>query len=241
MAATVDVPPVRAVRLSAVDCLSGGRSLLGDQYWFFVGLVLLGGVLAASGPLGILSGPVLVGTYRACLRRLDGERASLGELGRGFDSFTDSCIVVFAQLGATAVLILPLVAVVSIGALLPEATGDEPGPEVVTVLFMAGALALAIALAVALGFQFALTLIADHGLPAGEAIRIGLAGARANLRGVAHLLVLCVSCLVVGALLGGVGVVFVLPFVFAAVACAHRRIFGAPAREELGAGARESS
>ena len=221
-------PAIRAVPLSAAGCIAEGRRLLGDQYWLFVGIVFVAIFIAGLGPMSVLVGPMMVGMNRCFFRRMGGERVAFRELWRGFDQFGESLIAALIQFGATVAFFIPTYVAIFVPIFVVLERGEDPGPILIAVVFVVGTFAIATALAVTMAFQFAFSLIADHRLSGLDAVKTSIAGVRANFWGVLRLVLLNALLGIAGALLCGVGVYLVMPIAFAAVACAHRQIYGAP-------------
>ena len=65
-------------------------ALLGEQYWLFFGITLVGIFLGSLVPFGILMGPMMVGIYMCFADRERGKQVEFGTLFKGFDQFANS-------------------------------------------------------------------------------------------------------------------------------------------------------
>src|SRR5262245_30645561 len=97
-------PAFRSGAVRPVECLSAGWRLIRDEYWLFLGVSLVGVLIAGAVPFGILAGPMMCGIYYCLLRRARGHRVKFEMLFRGFDHFAQSLI-------ATLLMMVPLLLV----------------------------------------------------------------------------------------------------------------------------------
>ncbi|MDP6447233.1 MAG: hypothetical protein QGG36_20125 [Pirellulaceae bacterium] len=66
------------VAVGPIDCMVRGKELLGEDFWLFLGITVVGMLLAGLGPMGILMGPFFCG-IGLCL--LDRERRTPSNSG----------------------------------------------------------------------------------------------------------------------------------------------------------------
>src|SRR5437660_741121 len=88
-----------------MECLREGWQLIKDDYWLFLGISLVGSLLAGAVP-AILVGPAMCGIHLCLLRRLHGRRVSFDMLFRGFDYFGPSLIATLIIFVPTFVLLI---------------------------------------------------------------------------------------------------------------------------------------
>jgi len=81
----------RAVR--PVECLREGWQLIKDDYWLFLGICIIGVLIAGLVPMGILAGPMMCGINICLLRRMGGRPVKFDMVFRGFDHFLPSLLV----------------------------------------------------------------------------------------------------------------------------------------------------
>jgi uncharacterized membrane protein len=227
-------PSYRAGAVRPMECLREGLELIKGQYWLFVGITLVGVLLASMVPFGLIAGPMFCGIYYCLLRRDRGQSVKFEMLFKGFDHFVQSLI-------ATLIMMIPLVVIAIPGyivvfavmfASMPGPTppgAPAPPPPSMGPFFAAYAVFLLVLLAVSVVVQvlcfFVYPLIVDRKLSGVQALKTSLAAARANLGGVFGLVLLSFLMVFVGALACYVGAIFVMPIHYAAVAVAYRKVF----------------
>ena len=220
----------KAVR--PVECLEAGFALIKDQYWLFVGISVVGILIASVVPLGILMGPMMCGIYLTLFQHMRGGKIEFPMLFKGFDHFVESLIATLLYFIPIIVLLVPLYGfvVASIFFLTRHNGATQPAPGTVA-LFVVGfslfTLVIIVAsFAVAVMFTFAYPLIVDRRLSGIEAVKLSIKAGLANFWGLVGLLLLNAVMGIVGMLLCYVGVFLVLPVNFAGNAIAYRQVFG---------------
>jgi len=218
-----------------VACLRAGWDLVKGNYWLFLGLTVVGTLLAGLAPFGILAGPMMCGIYYALLRRQRGRPVKFEMLFKGFDYFVQSLIATLLMMIPLMVVIIPgyivvfsiLFATMPMPAPAGAAPAPPPGPP--TAFFVAyGVFMLVLVLVsavVSVAFFFVYPLIVDRKLSGVAAIKLSLRAAGANLAGVVGLVLLNFLLTFVGLLACYVGAFFVMPVHFAAIAVAYRQVF----------------
>src|SRR5262245_9056352 len=93
-------PSFRSGVVRPIECVRGGWELIKGNYWLFVGVTLVGTLLAYFAPLGILVGPMLCGIYYCFNRKQRGQPVKFEMLFKGFDYFVQSLI-------ATLLMMIP--------------------------------------------------------------------------------------------------------------------------------------
>jgi hypothetical protein len=220
----------RRTELRAFELLGEARSLIGQDYWLFLGITVVGILIASIVPLQILLGPMMVGIHMALAAKQRGDTVEFGILFKGFDKFAESLIAtLIVVIGALVVMSPALV----IFAILMVALGDGGGDTAQMLLAMVAILfyvsLLVIAMVISALTMFVYPLIADRDISGVEAVKLSIQGARANLWGVVRVLLVNSLLGLVGSLVCCVGVFFVLPFSMALTWLTYRQIF--PAQE----------
>ena len=231
-----DVPFLRgAVR--PMECYRLGWGLIEKQYLLFLGITLVGVLLASYAPLGILMGPMLCGVYHCYLRKIAGETVTFGALFKGFDHFLQSLLATIPIFLASMVSALVVVAVVffEVFGVVLGAEGQarilpDAGPW-----FVFGAVALVslsfvvlmalVLIPLAILTTFTYPLIMDRNLPGFDALRMSARAGMANAGGLAGLFLLNLALGLVGMCFCYVGALLLLPLNFAALAVAYRQVF----------------
>lgn len=214
------------VRIGPVDCLLQGARLIADQFWLFVGIGAMY-VLATQVPMGILLGPIAVGSVFCLHDRRRGERVPFQRLFDGFQHFLEALIA--------SVIIVGILTLISIAAAIPftvvaplVAHASEQGGNPLPFMALVGFGILAVLLLVSLVntfFVFVYPLIALKGMRGLEAIPVSIAAARKNFFGILMLqfLALVLQCL--AAMMCLVPLFAVIPVVLAAGYVAYCKVF----------------
>lgn len=229
-----DQPSFRTGAVRPIECLREGWELIRGHYWLFVGITLVACLLAYLAPFGVLAGPMFCGLYLCFSKKQRGEPFKFETLFKGFDYFVQSLIATLLMMIPMFVVIIPGYAVV-FGVLFatmpmtpPPGGGPPPKPDM-TAFFVAYfvfiAVLIAVSLVVAVLAYFVYPLIVDRKLSGVQALKTSVRAAMANLGGVTGLVLLNFLMTMVGMLACYVGAIFVLPFHFAAVAVAYRKVF----------------
>ena len=223
------------VPIEPVKCLQDAGRLMGDQYWLFVGICLVGVLIGSAVPLGILMGPMMCGIYLCYLKRSRGERVTFEMLFKGFDYFIESLIATLIVVGIMLVVLIPLYLVMmvlmfaSIGASGHGGPPDAPPAGFFAVFGLFYGLILLLSIAVGVFFIFVYPLIVDRGMKAVPALKTSFRAALANLGGALGLVLLNTLIGTLATLCCYVPVIFVLPVCFGAVFLAYRKVFPEPA------------
>jgi hypothetical protein len=223
--------PFNRAAVKPMECLRGGWELIKDQYWVFMGMSVVGVLIASAVPLGILLGPMMCGLYMAFFKKRRGEHFEFGTLFKGFDYFGQS--VIAAILHAIPIMAIAIGAyivfyVVFILGML-AASNDSSGVGFVVVmllLFVFWVVVMFIIILISIGFTFAYPLIVDRGLQGFDAVKLSFSAAMANFLPLLGLAMLSFLLALVGVMACYVGAFFVLPINYAAIAVAYEQVFG---------------
>ena len=215
-----------------VDCIKGGWNLIKGQYWLILGMCVVGWLIASAVPLGILMGPMMCGLFLTFFKLRRGEPVEFGTLFKGFEYFGQSVV-------ATLLHLIPIFAIV-----IPAYIGSyvflfaamvAQGDEQLSGIVMLGTFALfalfwlvviAIIMFVSIGFTFVYPLIVDRGILGFDAVKLSFRAAIANFFGLLGMIFLNFLLNTAGLLLCLVGVYFVLPISYSAIAVAYEQVFG---------------
>ena len=230
MSQSIDSIEFRSGVIQPVECIKDGYELIRDQYWLFVGMAAIGVLIGNAVPFGILMGPMMVGLYMALFRKRRGELVEFGILFKGFDTFGDSVVVTILHMIPIAVIIVPAYIIFYVGFILSMQGGGEPDPSALmglfAFLFVFWVIAILVIMVISVLFTFAYPLIAERRLSGMNAIKLSFRAARANFWRLLALNLLNGLMVVGGMFLCYVGIFFVLPITFAALAIAYERVFG---------------
>lgn len=224
------------VKVRPGQCLEQGWALVRDQYWLFLGIALVGMLIGGAFPL-LLMGPMMCGIYLCYLRKMRGEPVPFETLFQGFDHFVQSLVATLVTMGASFLVIFPVV-MIGIGLIFFGVFSMAEMQDASGCLLLGGSVVLfyllifAVALIIGTVFLFAYPLIVDRGLGGWEAVTTSARAVWANLGGVLGLVLLQSLLSLAGVMACYVGVFFVMPVVIGATAVAYRKIFPAPPAAE---------
>lgn len=222
-----------------VECVKQGWGLIKDNYWLFLGITFVGGLIGGLAPFGILLGPMLCGIYLSLLSKLRGEEVKFEMLFKGFDYFGQSIIPAIVQTIPVMILWLalymPLIVMELMPLLNPNDILNSPRPIVSSSMFgykfaVIGFITL-ISTAVHVIFMFSYPLIAERNMKGTEAIKLSINAALGNITGLIGLMLLQVFLTFAGLLACYVGMFFVIPIYYAADVIAYRQVF--PSKETI--------
>lgn len=226
--------------IDASGAIGEGWELIKKNYWMYFGITLLGLVMTACIPLVnlFLIGPVMVGIYYTLLRDQRGEPVEFGMMFKGFEKFVPAMVVGLIQ-NIPAIIFQIVQITFDVGRVLMTRprmgtrgvyqSGDpDLGPlAVFTGVYLILALGFIVfSLVWHICFYFTMQLLAEHdNLGPIDAIKLSARAAFSNLGGLILLLILEGLIGIAGALACGVGILFVIPIVYAANAAAYRYVF----------------
>ncbi len=214
-----------------VDLLVASKELMGEKYWLFLGISVVGVLIASFVPLGILMGPMMCGIYYCYFRRMRGQDIEFGMLFKGFDYFVESLLATLILVGAMMVVTLPVYCLLFAGFVGFAAEADRGGGDEEAAMALFGSmgifylLILLLSLIVGVLFAFVYPLIVDRGLKAVPALRTSVRAAWANFGGMLGLICLLFLISMVASACCYVPMFFVLPFSLGALALAYRKVF----------------
>jgi len=223
--------PFRRGAVQPIECIKGGWELIKDQYWLFVGICLVGLLIGSAVPFGILLGPMMVGMYMTFFKRRRGEPVEFAMLFKGFDHFAQSLIASLLHIIPILVIVIPAYFLFYISMFVSiAAQGNDPNPAAMFgVMAMFGLFWLGVMVVVILisvGFTFAYPLIADRQLQGLDAVKLSFKAAFGNFWRLLGLMLLTSLLSVAGVLACYVGMIFILPIGYAAMAKAYEQVFG---------------
>ena len=230
MANYADIPFKRNV-VEPINCLKGGFNLIKDQYWLFVGMCFVAILVGSVVPLGILMGPMMCGIYLTFFSKRRGLPIEFSTIFKGFDYFGQSVIATLIHVVPIFIIIVPsyLLFYVGLFLVLPR-PGEDPDPS--GVFFFIGLMVIfwlvvvCIMIVISVAFTFSYPLLVEHRLQGVEAVKLSARAAFANFWRLLGLSLLSGLLGFAGVLLCYVGVFFVMPISFAALAVAYEQVFG---------------
>ena len=225
-------PVFRRNAVEPIECINRAWALVKDQYWLFVGMVAVAILIGSAIPLGILMGPMMCGLFLTFFKLRRGEPIEFGTLFKGFEYLGQSIV-------ATLIHVVPIICLV-VGAYvlfyvfflfaMLSQTNGEPNSGAMLLVFLVYAVfwiaIIGLIMFLSIGFMFVYPLIVDRGLTGLDAIKMSFRGAFANFWGLLGMVFLNFLLSIVGLLMCIIGVYFVLPISYAAMAVAYEQIFG---------------
>ena len=218
-----------------VECFKEGYELIKDQYWLFVGIVLVGMLIGSVIPLGIGLGAMFCGIYYCLFQKMNGQKVEFEGLFKGFNYFVPGLV-------ATLILIVPAVIsalfiYASMFAVIFASMDSRGNISEAALWGMMGTMFVEIiALWLILGslhvfLMFAYPLIVEKNMSGWEAFKLSARAAWANLSGVAGLILieflLGLASYILTIFILGFGTYLVMPVMFAGVLVAYRKVFPA--------------
>jgi uncharacterized membrane protein len=193
-------------------------------------MCLVGWMIGAA--VGLLMGSMMCGLFLTFFTMRRRQPIEFGMLFKGFDYILQSIIATLIHAVPVVIIVVPayilfyvffLVAMVAQG-------NREPNPAVLLTIVLVYALfwllVVALIMFVSIGFMFVFPLLVDRKLSALDAIKLSFRAAMANFFGLLGLIALNFLLSVAGLLLCFVGIYFVLPISYSAIAVAYEQVFG---------------
>jgi len=230
----------RKSALDASECISEGWNLIKPNYGLFIGMivvqiivVVIGSLIPYAGDIIsiIVSGALTCGIYMALLTQRRGETPRFQLMFEGFSRVGPTTIL--ALISAVPWFIFCLVAYKFFP--LPElAPSAENAAEMQAAIFnrafvvpliMGYSAVVLSSLVLHILLFFALPLVADRNATIGAAIKSSVAAGLNNIGGLIALLIFQTLFLIAGALACGIGIIFVLPLIYASNIFAYKSVF----------------
>ena len=216
---------VRKAAIGPVSCYLEGKDMLGDTYWTFLGICLVGSIIGGLVPV-VLLGPAYCGIALCLLSRARGQQVMFDQLFKGFDLFVPSLIATLVYVGALVVLFIPFL-IALIAGMAMVASGEGPlelfGGLILTIAYIAW---LSVAILGWIVYLFGIFLIADKNLQGLPAMQYALKGALMNFWGVIGTVLVGQLMIIGGFMLCFVPGILVIPLLFAGHFMAYWKIFG---------------
>lgn len=224
-------PEFRRNAVEPIECIKAGWAVIQSQYWLFFGITAVGVIIGTVVPLGILMGPMMCGLYLALFQTRRGQPIEFGTLFKGFDYFGDAIIASLLHMVPVLVIFVPSYILFYVFFFLfMSQLGPNPEPSaligLVAVIVVFWLLIMVVLVVLSVAFTFAYPLIVDRRMSGLNAVKLSIKAGMANFWRLLGLLLLTGLLSFVGVLFCYVGVLFVLPVTFAAIAAAYEQVFG---------------
>jgi len=233
--------PFRRGAVEPIECLKASWNWISDQYWLFLGMSAVAMIIGSAIPLGILAGPMFCGLYLVYFRKRRGLPIEFGTLFKGFDYFGQSVVAALLHYIPIMVVVVFCYILLYVGMFATMFAASQAGEDAapfamlsfLLVALVFYVIVLLLVILISIGFMFAYPLIVDRGLPGLDAVKLSFRAAFANFWRLLGLSLLGGLLSVVGVMMCYVGVIFVLPITFGAVAAAYEQVFGLSETGEL--------
>src|SRR5882672_11442136 len=182
--------------IKPVECIKEGWALVKDQYWLFLGIVLVGVFVGGAVPI-VLMGPMMVGIYLCFFRKMRSEPVDFAVVFKGFDHFAQGLIAALLQMIPMVIVLVPsyIIFFAVVMTSMPRHGGrmdpDESSRFAFTILGTEAVFMLAIvtvSIFVSVFFMFAFPLIADRNMSGLDAVKLSIKAGKANFGGILGLL-----------------------------------------------------
>ncbi len=215
--------------IKPVECFQEGWELIKDQYWLFLGITIVGILIASFIPFGIGLGAMFCGIYYCFLQKINRQPVKFEDLFKGFNYFLPGLV-------ATLILVVPMIvsmilmygsiAAVFLSSIDSHGRINESAIYALYGTLMIEGLIVAIVLSCLQAFvMFAFPLIVEHKLSGWAAFKLSTKAVWSNLSAVVGL-ILCEFVIgLIGYMLCGIGLYFTLPIMFAGITVAYRKVF----------------
>src|SRR5947209_19532948 len=228
-----DYPDFKRNAVQPIECIKEGWELIKDRFWLFVGMSVVGILIGSSVPFGILMGPMMCGIFLALFRQMRCDSVEFSTLFKGFDYFGQSLIASLLHFIPIVIVMLPFNLIFFLGAILttPSERGEAGAiPAALVAAILIGVLVILLVVMIfSVLFMFAYPLIVERNLGGFDAVKLSFKAGLANFWRLLGLMLLNGLLTLGGLLLCHVGLFFVLPITFAALANAYRQVFGVKA------------
>ncbi len=224
--------PFKRVSIAPFAYIGEAWERVKEQYWMFLGVSVVGMLIAGLVPLAVMLGPMMCGIYLCYRQQGRGEQVVFETLFKGFDQFLESFIAALLMLAASLVIVVPVILVALFSGVFVGLLGASHAPEegaVALIILLAGGAFLLIMLAsvlIHLLFFFTFPLIVDRGITGVEAVKLSWRAAYANLWGLVGLGLVTFCLSLVGVCFCYVGAFLVMPIIFGVQWITYERVFG---------------
>jgi uncharacterized membrane protein len=174
---------------------------------------------------------MMCGLYLCFFKLRRGEPIEFGTLFKGFDYFGPSLIATLLHFVPIIAIVVPAYIFFYVTMIVSVAAqGDDPNPAamfgVLGVFSLFWLAVVVVILFVSIGFTFAYPLIVDRKLQGFDAVKLSFKAAMPNFFRLFLMSLLTGLLTLVGMMFCYVGVFFVFPIVYGAIAAAYEQVFG---------------
>ena len=217
--------------ISAGDCISNAWTMVSQNYGLFFGISIVGLILAGCIPCVSLfiAGPIVAGIYFVCLKQMRAEQIEFGMMFKGFEVFLPAMVVgiiiAIPEIIGQGVRITINVADISMQGRGSDGRQAALAGGILLLAIGGGLVLFVLGIFLKISLFFALPLIMERGLGVGDAMKLSFSAGWANFGGIIVLSILEGLIALAGVLACFIGVLFVIPIIYAANAFAYRQVF----------------
>lgn len=227
----------RSGAINASDCIGTAWNLVQRNLGTYIGIGVVAWIMLSCIPCAniFIYGPVMGGLAYVVLRDIRNEPIEFGMLFKGFEKFVPLMVIGLIEVAPAVVfqILQYTMDFARMGITSRQSSGDfYQSSEVSPLLagFTAGYIILIFGFIVFqfiwnAAFMFAIPLVLETNIGPGEAIKISLSAAFANLGGLILLMILGGLVILLGVIAFCVGTLVALPVVWAANVIAYRQVF----------------
>jgi len=220
--------------VNSTGCVSSGWELAKQHYGLFLGIGVVAILIGVIPLVGLfLTGPLMVGIYGVYLKSMRGEPVEFSSMFEGFNKFVPAMAA--GLVFSVPEIIFQIVRVsIRVSSMVLDNGVRSGADDYSANALMAGLSFLWIFLGMfffifgivwRLAFFFVFPLMAERDIGPIDALKLSANAAFANLGSLLILLLIEVGITLVGLLACCIGIIFVLPLVYAANAFAYRQVF----------------
>ena len=214
----------RRISARPIERLTEAKAMLGDQYWLFVGICLVGILIGSIVPMSIMLGPMLCGMYLCFRYRMNGIQVRFETLFKGFDVFVNSLLAMLILVGCLLAVMLPLILILMIGI----ATAGNNEAQLLRTLFTIYPLIIVLSFLMYIPFLFVFPLIVDRGTGPWESVTLSARAAWHNLGPLCGMWFVHSLVAMLGVCACYIGAFLVLPLTLGALFTVYHEIFNSP-------------
>ena len=219
---------VRRGKLGPFKCYFEAKEFLGDQYWLFLGICLVGMIVGGFVPV-LLIGPAYAGIAICFLARANKQQVVFDQLFKGFDYFGPTLIASLLYVGGTIVLFIPFaIALIIAGVLLSTQEAAMVVPAILLYVIAMTYWMLVISVATMV-FMFTILLSVDKKLDPWPATTLAIKGVFKNFFGIIGTASVGQAIYFIGVMMCFVPGILAIPLVFGGHFIAYWKIFGVEA------------
>ena len=214
----------RRISARPIERLTEAKTMLGDQYWLFVGICLVGVLIGSIVPMGIMMGPMMCGIYLCFRYRMNGVQVRFETLFKGFDVFLNALLAMLIFLGLSMIVMLPLM----IFMMVMIVTAGNNGAQVLGTFVTMYPLILVLSLLMYISFLFVFPLIVDRGTGPWESVTLSARAAWHNFGPLCGMLFVHYLVSILGVCACYIGAFLIMPLTFGALFSVYHEVFNSP-------------